>query len=329
MKILHIVFASTLWLIVNCPPAFAFPIAAPGTEGLEVIVNSTDLVVATYQGNSAAYSNDLYLMLDASGKPGDDNNPANDLFIFNNHSSPEGSKVTLGSFPIGTKLFFRLHVNTTNEDFFTGPANRNPDSHTHARSQKNWTPNETLVSFEDLNGGPFEYNDLSFSFTNTQAALIYSVIRSIRMSDLNGNGKPEEATFSKNNTNTSMQVHIRDSTTKTLLKTIGYGTGSYTPIDLAEVPDLNSNAKPEIAALFRNEATGICYIAIRDSLTATIVRQINFGAVSAQSVTVLEDTDGNGTPEIAVALLVPTTQTYRLDVRDALSGALVRSVALP
>jgi hypothetical protein len=41
--------------------AAAFPIAAPGTEGFEVIVKSTGPVVATYHGNTAAFSNDLYL----------------------------------------------------------------------------------------------------------------------------------------------------------------------------------------------------------------------------------------------------------------------------
>jgi hypothetical protein len=52
-------------------------------------------------------------------------------------------------------------------DFFTGPASRNPDGHTHARVQTDWAPGVTLVSFEDLFNGPFDYNDLSFSFTNT------------------------------------------------------------------------------------------------------------------------------------------------------------------
>lgn len=41
--------------------AYSFPIAAAGTEGLSVIVTSTDHVLATYQGNYAQYSNDLYL----------------------------------------------------------------------------------------------------------------------------------------------------------------------------------------------------------------------------------------------------------------------------
>ncbi len=146
--------------------AHAFPIASTG-EGLNVLVGGTDPIIAKYEGNSAAYSNDLYLMLDGSGTPGDDGIASNDMFIFNNHSSAVGSTVTLGSFAIGTELIFRLHVNNTGYDFFTGPASRNPDAHEHARVEENWAVDTTLVSFEDLYNGAFVYNDLSFSFTNT------------------------------------------------------------------------------------------------------------------------------------------------------------------
>ena len=67
--------------------ANAFPIASSG-EGASVLVGGTSDIVATYQGNSASFSNDLYLMWDgAAGKPGDDGNLSNDVFIFNNHSS--------------------------------------------------------------------------------------------------------------------------------------------------------------------------------------------------------------------------------------------------
>jgi hypothetical protein len=37
--------------------------------------------------------------------------------------------------------------------------------------QANWEPNTTLVSFEDLFNGPFDFNDLSFSFTNTVSSV--------------------------------------------------------------------------------------------------------------------------------------------------------------
>jgi hypothetical protein len=146
--------------------AGAFPIASAGTEGSLVLVGEArGPVVATYRGHSARYSNDLYLMLDAAGNPGDDGNAANDRFLFNNHRSAVGSIVNLGVFPSGTELMFRLHVNDTNTDYFTGPASRNPDNQVHARVQANWQTGQTLVSFEDLLNGPFHYNDLTFSFS--------------------------------------------------------------------------------------------------------------------------------------------------------------------
>ncbi|MBS0298909.1 MAG: PEP-CTERM sorting domain-containing protein [Proteobacteria bacterium] len=135
--------------------AYAFPIAVPGTEGLKVIATGGE-IIATYEGNSASFSNDLYL---------------DSTFIFNNHATPVGTSVSLGTFVAGTELVFRMHVNDTGDDFFTGEASRNLDGHEHARVQSDWLPHTTLVSFEDLYNGPFDYNDLSFSFTNTIAAV--------------------------------------------------------------------------------------------------------------------------------------------------------------
>jgi len=155
-------------LAISGVTAHAFPIAAPGTEGLLVIVSSAADVVATYQGNSASYSNDLYLERDAAGNPGIDGILGNDLFIFNNHGNTPLDTANLGSFTVGTELVFRLHVNNTGYDYFTGAASRNPDANIHARVENGWMPSETLVSFEDLYNGPFHYNDLSFSFTSTR-----------------------------------------------------------------------------------------------------------------------------------------------------------------
>lgn len=168
MKIFGMVLAAALsFLSVS---VHAFPIAKPGTEGQQIFTTSGDSVIATYQGNSASYSNDLYLMLDENGLPGNDGDTTNDLFIFNNHTSPAGSTVDIGSFATGTELLFRIHVNNTGYDFFTGAAPNNADGQFHARVEENWQPNTTLVSFEDLydlSGNSSNFNDLSFSFSNT------------------------------------------------------------------------------------------------------------------------------------------------------------------
>jgi hypothetical protein len=167
MKKQFLIQAIAATVLVAAPlAAHAFPIASMG-EGLQVFVTGTDAIVATYQGNSASYSNDLFLALDGSGNPIDDGDYSNDLFIFNNHLTPVGSTSNLGSFAVGTELIFYIYVNNTQDRFFTGPWSRNPDRHAHARVEDSWQPSETLVSFEDLYEGPYDYNDLSFSFTNT------------------------------------------------------------------------------------------------------------------------------------------------------------------
>lgn len=138
--------------------ASAFPIAIAGTEGYKVYAGSSNDIIAKYEGNSASYSNNLYL--EGFG------------FVFNNHGNAVGDTVNLGSFAVGTELVFRLHVTNTGFSYYTGDAALNPDGQFHARVQNEWMPSTTLVSFEDLYNGPFDFNDLSFSFTNTRGGQV-------------------------------------------------------------------------------------------------------------------------------------------------------------
>lgn len=139
--------------------AMAVPVAAPGTEGLSVFAGPGD-VIAKFEGASAGYSSNLYLVTD-------DGIDGNDIFLFNNFSTPVGTTMNLGAFTPGSELLFRLFVTNTGTNFYTGAASRNPDGVAHARAQTEWMPQTTLVSFEDLRAGDFDYNDLSFSFLNT------------------------------------------------------------------------------------------------------------------------------------------------------------------
>lgn len=149
---------SAATVTLSADQAAAFPIAAPAYAGLSVYVKGSDDVIATYLGNTASYSNDLYLLLPGSAP----------IFVFNNHASPGGSSVNLGSFTPGTELVFQLYVRNTGYSFYTGAASRNPDGYAHAAVQADYDGlGNTLVSFEDLYGGPFAFNDLSFSFSNT------------------------------------------------------------------------------------------------------------------------------------------------------------------
>jgi len=134
----------------------ASAMAAPGDK---IIVATDGEVVAKFLGHTAAYTNDLYL-----------DSPGNSLgIIFTNQTTPVGTEVSLGNFTAGTELIFRLHVRNTLDDFYTGPNFRNPDGHAHADVVQSYGGYDdvTGVFFEDLYNGPFDYNDLGFSFTNT------------------------------------------------------------------------------------------------------------------------------------------------------------------
>lgn len=135
------------------------PIANSGTIGMKIIVTSTDNVFATYLGNSAMFSNDLYL---------------GDRLIFNNQETVAPTTVDLGSFAVGTELVFTMKVAQTGNVFSSGDASRNIDNVAHARVQQDWKGGASLVSFEDLLNNPEGlqgYNDLSFSLTHTATSL--------------------------------------------------------------------------------------------------------------------------------------------------------------
>ena len=131
-----------------------------GVLGARIFVQHTGSVIATFLGHEAAFTDLLYL-----------HSPAGAFtdVIFNNHTSPVGSTVNLGNFAAGTELVFRLHVENTGNDFFTGNGSNNPDGVPHAVIDAAWQPNTTRVGFEDLHDdvSDHDYDDLIYSFSNT------------------------------------------------------------------------------------------------------------------------------------------------------------------
>lgn len=152
---IRLVLSLAVLSLVALGPTAAF---AQTVAGGSLFVTTSGDVQATYLGNSASYDDYLYLA-----------SPTNTLGqIFFNHGDPVGTTKDLGYFTAGTELVFRLHVANTANDFYSGDPSRNPDNHAHALVTYGYTPTTTLVGFEDLKGGPYDYNDLSFTFTNVQ-----------------------------------------------------------------------------------------------------------------------------------------------------------------
>ena len=145
----------------------ASPILNKPIIGGRILVAETGEVTARYIGSEAGYNNTLYMAA-----------PENTLgAIFNNRNTDAGDTIILGSFDAGTELIFRLHVQNTGLDFFSGDADRNPDGMPHTLAVTGYDEQSELfftdVKFEDLyGGGDMDFNDFVFRVTNTVDPLL-------------------------------------------------------------------------------------------------------------------------------------------------------------
>lgn len=144
--------------VMTCGLSLSSVSSAVPIIGAGIYVEHTGEVIATFLGTDAAFSNDLYL-----------DSPISSGIIFNNHTTPIGTTVSLGTFAAGTELIFKIHVNDTGDDFFSGLASRNADGQFHAIVDDAYSATETYVGFEDLPGGGGDFNDVQFSFSNVRS----------------------------------------------------------------------------------------------------------------------------------------------------------------
>ena len=98
-------------------------------------------------------------------------------------------------------------------------------------------------------------------------------------------------------------------------------------VDLTNLPDINGNGSPELAAL-RILSDGAPNIIVTDSDTNEHIKEISFdaSAKTPKGITGLLDINGNGSPEVAV-LLVKPNGTGQVVIRDAETGAYLGSTS--
>jgi len=151
--------------------AFADAIPYP-TSGVQNPVTytftatSTGTITAYFAGSTAAYTNDLTMLV---------NGTLSGLEGLNNHTSAYGQAFNLGSVNAGDTIVFKL-VNLSPGGIGPWYSDKSMNSdgvnHVYATtfSGDSFIPVGTFVSFEDLpNGGDFNYNDEDFVFTNVSA----------------------------------------------------------------------------------------------------------------------------------------------------------------
>lgn len=112
------------------------------------VEDDTQPVVVTYLGTDAGYTNELWIDAPESRR------------LATGYSTPVGTTVELGPYPVGTELIFATVVRDTGDRFESGPASRNSDREVHAATTYlgdcSWK-----LGFEDLEGGgDRDYDDI-------------------------------------------------------------------------------------------------------------------------------------------------------------------------
>ena len=126
---------------------------ADGIIGGSVVVKNSGNVTVTFQGSNAGYTSTLFF-------------GGQELFSSNVGT---GFEVNLNGLEAGQVLTFSILVQNTGNTFHTGSGSGNIDGIAHA-TVSNLEDGGTLVGFEDLlGGGDKDYNDLMFSFSNTNS----------------------------------------------------------------------------------------------------------------------------------------------------------------
>ena len=146
------------------------------------------------------------------------------------------------------------------------------------------------------------------------------------LGDLTGDGSQHLAVLFDDAVAGTVTARIKQVTTGTLIQTFAFDQG-YTPLDLAVVPDQNSNGAPELALLGRHVANNNVQVELRDTRTGERLSAVAFNPVFApQRLAVLPDRNGNGAAELAVLGIKAGNGAIAAEIKDAATGARLGQV---
>ncbi len=147
------------------------PYATPGVQNATLYTftaGSTGSIGAYFfSGGGASYTNELTMLV---------NGVATGIQGLNNHSSAFGDFLDLGTVSAGDVIVFKmvnLSPGTVGPWYSDKSLNSDGVNHVYSTDYTGGVlvPAGTYVAFEDLNGGgDFNYNDLSFVFTNVRTS---------------------------------------------------------------------------------------------------------------------------------------------------------------
>jgi hypothetical protein len=170
--------------------------------------------------------------------------------------------------------------------------------------------------------------------TGTRRANVYFLgpsftpVRMAIVPDLNGNGADELALLATRNSDGAFLVQVRDSATADKLQNAYYLGPAFTPLDLVVIPDTDGDGTMEIGVLAVKAADGRFLVQVRNAMGAPAPRNLFYlgPTFTPESVFLVPDSDGDGTPEIGVLATKNSDGRILVQVRDAFGSPDPRNI---
>jgi len=146
------------------------------------------------------------------------------------------------------------------------------------------------------------------------------------VSDINANGFPELAVLATDWVSGKVVVQVKDASTGLLVRNLWF-SDMYAPVAFQVVSDINANGFPELAVLATDWASGKVVVQVKDASTGLLVRNVWFNDMYAPvALQVIPDLNANGSSELAVLTMNSSLGKMVVQIKDPLTGLLVRNI---
>jgi hypothetical protein len=136
------------------------------------------------------------------------------------------------------------------------------------------------------------------------------------LADIDSSGNPEIGVLNQQAAG-DIRVQIRDSVSGNIVSNLWY-QNQHQPVSMAVVPDYNGSGFPEVAVLGSEAGTDAVRVQIRESSNNAFVDNIFLGTQSiAMDLVSLNDTSGNGIPEMGILGVLKGNNQVRSQIWDA------------
>jgi len=199
-----------------------------------------------------------------------------------------------------------------------------------------YTPNTGFTGTDSFtvtvtdNGSPQKSGTVTIKvMVKTTSAKAAPPLMGLSIGDITGNGSADMAVLGKRASTGRYVIRVKDTgTVPALIREIPL-SGTFQPIQMVKLADMNANGSPEIAVLEVDPAMGKNgQIQVKDSRTGALIRNIHIkSTVKPHMLVALPDVNGNGSADLALSEVDPVTgKNVQIQVKDGKTGAKIANI---